>query len=89
MLCVLSAFGFTTSANVETNRRKLGNGGGALRGQRDHRAANRKHFVHGLGAGTHRFIAGCQHIEAMAQAHLPFADAIAGRGNQRFVSNPG
>jgi len=89
MLCVFAAFGFTASADVETNRRKLGNRGRALRGERDHGAANRQHFVRGLGARSHRLVACCQHIEAMAQAQLPFAYTIAGSGNQRFVGDPG
>jgi hypothetical protein len=89
MLYVFAAFGFTTFANVETNRRKPGNRGGALRGEGEHRVANRQHFARGLGARSHRFVAGCEHVEAMAQAQLSFAYTVAGSGNQRFVGNPG
>jgi hypothetical protein len=89
MLYVFAAFGFTTFANVETNRRKPGNRGGALRGEGEHRVANRQHFARGLGACTHRLVSGREHVEAMAQAQLPFADTSAGSGNQRYVGNPG
>ena len=89
MLLVLAAFGLTTPANVEADSRELGKRGGALRSEGEDRAANRHHFACGLGACTHRLIAGCEHCVAMAQAQLSLAHAIAGSGNQRLVSNPG
>jgi hypothetical protein len=89
MLYVFAAFGFATFANVETNRRKLGKGRSALGGESERRATNRQHFARGLRARSHRLVAGCEHVEAMAQAQLPFAYTVAGSGNQRFVRNPG
>jgi hypothetical protein len=56
MLHVFAALGFTAFANVEANGGKLGKRRCALRGEGDHRTANRQHLVRGFGACTHGLV---------------------------------